>query len=98
MKLFYLMMQVLIEVEFRCLFSMESIKSNLFVEDYLNEPLQRFIETLPVRTILLKNEKRLGLISSRVRGQLTDIPKFFFMHSHEFFSGENRNWRSISIS
>ena len=39
-----------------------------FVE-YLHEPLQRFIETLPVRTILLKNEKRLGLISSRVKGK-----------------------------
>jgi hypothetical protein len=38
--------------------------------EYLHEPLQKFIDTLPVRTILLRNEKRLGLISSRVRGYL----------------------------
>ena len=57
-----------------------------FVEDYLNEPLQKFIETLPVRTILLKNEKRLGLISSRVRGNVTNLS--FNIHSlSKSFSG-----------
>jgi hypothetical protein len=65
MKLFYLMMQVLIEVNSYLQFDLIRIRNVL---EYLHEPLQRFIETLPVTTILLKNEKRLGLISSRVKG------------------------------
>lgn len=49
------------------------LRSNLFsfsfsFEEYLGRPLEEFIATLPVKTILLRNEQRLGLISSRVKG------------------------------
>lgn len=42
----------------------------MFFSEYLHEPLERFIKTLPVRTLLFRNEKRLGLIGSRVKGTI----------------------------
>ncbi|CAF1669002.1 unnamed protein product, partial [Didymodactylos carnosus] len=38
--------------------------------EYLHEPLEQFISTLPLNIKLFKNEKRLGLISSRVKGKI----------------------------
>jgi hypothetical protein len=94
MKLFYLMMQVLIEVNILLLLKFKIFF--LFCEDYLHQPLQRFIETLPVRTILLKNEKRLGLISSRVKGYL-EVCLFSFLNFLFYFSCKNCNRRNINV-
>ena len=36
--------------------------------EYLHGPLDEFVKTLPVRVKIIRNEKRLGLMRSRLRG------------------------------
>ena len=65
--------------------------------EYLHEPLERFIQTLPVKTLLLRNERRLGLISSRVKGSfLSRLSLRSDLLS--FFSGEDRHGTDNHVS
>ena len=36
--------------------------------EYLKKPLDDFVATLPVKVVVLRNEKRIGLMKSRIRG------------------------------
>lgn len=41
---------------------------NIFVTDYLGKKLENYVATLPVKTFVLRTEKRSGLIRARLLG------------------------------
>ena len=50
------------------------LKEIILVDDlseerpYLGKPLDEFVKTLPCKVVVLRNEKRMGLMRSRLRG------------------------------
>jgi hypothetical protein len=97
MKSFFSTMRASSEVSEIELFSN---RAALFLSssDYLHEPLERFIETLPVKTVLLRNERRLGLISSRVKGSFSSSDRIGLDRLLSLFSGEDRHGTNNHVS
>lgn len=52
----------------------EYLKEIILVDDksedrpYLHDPLDEYVKTLPVKVVILRNEERMGLMKSRLRG------------------------------